>query len=52
MIVMVFASMGALFHGWSLDHALAIGLIAGPGRLAILTFLGLLCWAIGWGDDD
>jgi len=52
MIVMVLASMGALFDGWSLDRALVIGLIAGPGGLACLTFLGLLCSVFGWGFDD
>jgi len=52
MIVMVLASIGALFDGWTLDRALVIGLIAGPGGLASLTFLGLLCWVFGWGFDE
>jgi hypothetical protein len=52
MIFMVLVSMGALLDGWSLDRALVIGLIAGPGGLAGLTFLGLLCWVFGWGFDD
>ena len=52
MVVMVLSSMGALFDGWSLDRALVIGLIAGPGWLAMLTFLGLICWVLGWGFDD
>jgi hypothetical protein len=52
MIVMVLASIGALLDGWTLDRGLVIGLIAGPGGLASLTFLGLLCWVFGLGFDE
>jgi hypothetical protein len=51
-VVLVLVLIGALFDGWSLDRALIIGLIAGPRDLALLTFLGLLCWIFGWGFDD
>jgi hypothetical protein len=52
MVVMVLVSVAALFDGWSVDRAVVVGLIAGPGHLAALTFLGLLCWVFGWGFDD
>jgi hypothetical protein len=52
MAVMVLASIGALFDGWPVDRALLHGLIAGPGYLAFLSVLGLLCWVFGWGFND
>jgi hypothetical protein len=50
--VMVLVSTAAPFEGWSLDRALIIGLICGPGHLVLLTFLGVLCWAFSWGFND
>jgi hypothetical protein len=52
MIVMVLTFIAALADGWSLGPALIVSLIAGPGWLAILTFLGLLCWLFGWGYNE
>lgn len=50
-IVATGALIAALLDGWTLGASIVVGLLAGPGWLAICTCVGLICWACGARSD-
>jgi hypothetical protein len=51
LIVGAGALIAALLDGWTLGASIVVGLLAGPGWLAICACVGLISWACGGRND-
>lgn len=52
LMVMVLGAAAAMFDGWPLLQSMLLGLIIGPGWLAVASVFGLLCWVFGRGYKE